>query len=180
MVKPIIFSAQSVQRREKVYTGAGVLVSDTTTGGNKWVKGGAVWIWDPTQKTWIQSGATILNASYYSEGNISITGNFGTGTNPARVSFIAEGCISNAGKQYMAPIYDGFAMVAGTDIKLSGKLTEVSIEDLELDGITYALHQVDFSGTPTLRGSVIAANQADTVSPGGFNLVPLNSGLYEK
>ena len=79
----------------------------------------------------------------------------------------------------MAPIYDGFAMVAGTDIKLSGKLTAVSVEDLELDGITYALHQVDFSGTPTLRGPVIAANQADTLSPGGFNLVPLESGYMK-
>lgn len=163
----------------KVYTGAGVLVSDTTTGGNKWVKGGAAWLWDPTLKTWIQSGATILNASFYSEGNIAITGSFGTSISPARVSFIAEGAIYNGGKQYMAPIYDGFSLVAGTDIKLSGKLTAISVEDLELDGITYALHQIDFSGTPTLRGSVIAANQADTVSPGGFNLVPLDSGYMK-
>lgn len=163
----------------KVYNGSGVLVADTTKTSNTWISGSAIWTWYPTQKVWVQSGASILNASFYSEGNIAITGNFGTSLNPARVSFIAEGCIYNQGKQYMAPKYQNFSLVAGTDLKISGKLTEVSVDDLEVDGITYALHQIDFSGTPTMRGTVIAANQADTDSPGGFNLVPLDSGFMK-
>jgi hypothetical protein len=163
----------------KVYNGSGVLIVDTTQNGNKWISGTAQWIWSPVQKVWIQSGTSILNASFYSEGNIAITGNFGTALAPARVSFIAEGCIYNQGKQYMAPKYQNFSLVAGTDLKISGKLTEVSLDDLMVDGITYALHQIDFSGTPTIRGTVIAANQADTNSPGGFNLVPLDSGYMK-
>ena len=163
----------------KVYNSEGVLVADTTQTSNQWVSGGAVWTWYPTQMAWVQSGTAILNASFYSEGNIAITGNFGTSTNPARVSFIAEGCIYNQGKQFMAPKYQNFSMIAGTDLKISGRLTEVSVEDLEMDGITYALHQIDFSGTPTIRGAVVAANQADTPSPGGINLVPLEAGFMK-
>lgn len=163
-------------RAGKVYNGAGVLIADTTLTGNKWVSSGAEWNWYPTQKAWVQSGSTILNASFYSEGNIAITGNFGSSLNPAEVTFIAEGCIYNQGKQYMAPKYQNFSLVAGTDIKITGRLTTSSTDDVELEGITYAHHQINFSGTPTFKGPVIAANQADTVSPGGSNLVPLDSG----
>ena len=166
-------------RAGKVYNGVGVLIADTTTTGNKWTSGTAQWTWYPEQRAWIQSGTSILSASFYSEGNIAITGNFGTSLNPARVSFIAEGCIYNLGKQYMAPKYQNFSMVAGTDLKITGKLTEVSVDDLESDGITYALHQISFSGNPIIRGTVIAANQADTASPGGTNLVPLESGYMK-
>jgi hypothetical protein len=144
--------------------------------GNKWINGSAVWTWDALQKTWIQSGNSILNASFYSEGNISITGNFGSSLNPAEVTFIAEGSIYNQGKQYMSPKYQNFSLVAGMDLRITGKLN-TEADDLETGGISYAHHQINFSGTPTLRGPVIAANQADTVSPGGTNFVPLISGF---
>lgn len=160
----------------KVFTGAGVLVADATKTGNKWTSGSAQWIWQPAQAAWVQSGNSILNASFYSEGNIAIYGNFGTSTSPAQVTFIAEGCIYNQGKQYMIPKYQNFSLVAGTDLKIAGRLISGS-DDLELEGITYALHQIEFSGTPILKGPVVAANQADTNSPGGFNLVPLVAGF---
>jgi Tfp pilus assembly protein PilX len=161
----------------KVYSGSGTLIADTNTTGNKWTNtDGSEWLWNSSDKKWTQSGNKITNASFYSEGNITITGNFGNSNKPARVSFIAEGFISNQGKQYVAPFYENFTLVAGTDIKLSGKFSETEIADLNLEGFTYAHHQIEFSGTPTLRGSVVAANQGDTNSPGGINLVPLDSG----
>jgi hypothetical protein len=160
----------------KVYNGSGSLISDTTVSGNKWIEGAAQWTWNPLQKTWIQSGTSILNASFYTEGNIAITGSFGSSLNPAEVTFIAEGSIYNQGKQYMTPKYQNFSLVAGADLKISGKLN-TEAEDLEMGGISYAHHQINFSGTPTLKGTVIAANQADTVSPGGTNFVPLSSGF---
>ena len=163
-------------RAGKVYNGAGVLVFDATKNSNKWVSGNAQWYWYPEKTAWVQTGTTILNASFYSEGNIAITGNFGSSSNPARVSFIAEGCIYNEGKQFFAPKYQNFSLVAGTDIKISGKLTTAASDELELEGITYARDQINFSGTPILKGPVIAANQADLNSPGNFNLVPLDSG----
>ena len=163
----------------KVLTGTGTLITDTTKSGNKWISGTAIWMWYPEMQAWVQSGTSILNASFYSEVNIAITGNFGSSANPARVTFIAEGCIYNQGKQYLAPKYQNFSLVAGTDLKISGKLTEVSVDDLEMDGITYARDQIDFSGNPTFRGNVIAANQSDGQSPGGFNLVPLDGGYMK-
>jgi Tfp pilus assembly protein PilX len=161
----------------KVYSGSGTLLADTSKTGNKWTNtDGSTWIWDSGKALWIQSGNKVTNGSYYSEGNIAITGNFGNPSTPARVSFIAEGFIYNQGKQNLAPSYQNYTLIAGTDIKLSGKFSETEIADLELEGFTYAHHQIDFSGTPTLRGSVVAANQGDTASPGGINLVPLDSG----
>lgn len=160
----------------KVYDSLGNLVVDTNTTGKKWVKGNMVWTWDPNSLLWIQSGNIIVNGSYYSEGNIAISGNFGTKQFPASASFIAEGFLYNQGKQYLIPYYQNYSLIAGTDMKLSGKFSLEEIADLEVEGFTYAHHQIDFSGTPTLRGSVIAANQADTNSPGcGCNLVQLDS-----
>jgi hypothetical protein len=159
----------------KVYTGTGQLIADTSLTGNKWFNGTSYWQWNPYDMTWVQSGVSILNGSYYSEGNITVAGNFGNRNIPALVTFIAEGCISNQGKQYLAPAYNNLTFIAGTDVKIRGKL-DTGGDDLESNGLIYAHHQIDFSGTPTLNGSVIAANQADTNSPGGFNLVPLDNG----
>lgn len=164
-------------RAGKIYNGQLQLVHDATTTGNKWVSNGSTWEWNSTYKLWIQSGNSIINGSYYSEGNIAITGNFGNLLIPARVSFIAEGFIYNQGKQYIAPSYRNFSFVAGTDLKLTGKLTLAEVDDLEVSGYNYAHHQIDFSGTPVIRGAVVAANQADTNSPGcACNLIPLESG----
>jgi Tfp pilus assembly protein PilX len=162
----------------KVFNGSGQLIHDTKNTGNKWTKNGSTWEWFSSLRLWVQSGSTIVNGSYYSEGNMAITANFGTSAIPARVSFIAEGFIYNQGKQYLAPAYRNFSFVAGTDLKLTGKLTQAEVDDLEVDGFNYALHQIDFAGTPVIRGSVVAANQADTNSPGcSCNLVPLDSGF---
>jgi Tfp pilus assembly protein PilX len=163
----------------KVYTGTGVLVANTTTTSNTWTNSdGSVWTWSPSIATWIQSGTKITSASYYSEGNIAITGNFGTKAAPAKVSFFAEGFIYNQGKQYLTPHYSGITLMAGTDILLRGKFT-ADADDLEAEGITYANHQIDFAGTPVLNGIVIAANRADTNSYGcNCNLVPLDSSGF--
>jgi Tfp pilus assembly protein PilX len=161
----------------KVYNGAGVLIADTSLTSGKWVVGTSTWQWNPGYMLWIQSGSSILNGSFYSEANMAVASNFGTKTIPARVSFIAEGYLYNQGKQYMTPAYQGFSFVAGTDVKISGKL-DTGSDDLESEGLIYAHHQIDFSGTPVINGSVVAANQADTNSPGGLNLVPLDSAGY--
>lgn len=61
-------------------------------------------------------------------------------------------------------------------MKISGKVSEVAGgDDVDLQGFTYAHDQIDFAGTPIINGTVVAANQADTVSPGGLNLVPLDN-----
>lgn len=159
----------------KVYNSLGVMICDTSATSNKWVVGGMTWTWSSSLMTWIQSGATIVNGSYYSQANMAITGNFGNSTIPARASFISEGFMYNQGKQYVTPAFRNYSFIAGTDLKISGKL-DTSSDDLYAEGLFYAHHQIDFSGTPVLQGTVIAANQADTASPGGINLVPLESG----
>jgi len=164
-------------RAGKVYNRDGIMIADTAATGNKWTVGTALWTWHPSIGTWVQSGTSILNGSFYSEGNMAVTGNFGSSAIPARVSFIAEGFIYNQGKQFLSPAYLNYTMIAGTDLKISGKLTEIDLDELELEGVTYAHHQIDFSGNPNIRGAVIAANQADTNSPiCACNLIPLDGG----
>ncbi len=159
----------------KVYDNAGTLIHDTSSARNRWRNGSSTWTWDDDDMTWSHSGSSILNATFYSEGNIEIGGNFGTESIPVRVTFIAEGYITNSGKQYLSPEYLNFSLVAGTDLHVRGRLSEGT--ELSVQGINYAKHQISFSGTPNIYGMVIAANQDDTDSPGcECNLVPLDDG----
>jgi len=158
----------------KVYTGSGGLILDTAATGGKWTSGTSSWQWDPNNMKWTQSGSSVLSGSYYSEANLAVTGNFGTRSIPARASFIAQGYIFNQGKQYLTPAFRDISFMAGTDIKISGRL-DTGSDDLVSEGLIYAHHQINFAGTPTINGTVVAANQADTVSPGGLNLVQLDN-----
>lgn len=161
----------------KVFNRSGQVLFTSTKQNYVWTKGDMVWEWNSKDQSWIQKG-NIEHASYYSEVNIQIKGNFGSSAIPAQATFIAEGYIYNKGKQYLTPAYQNISLLAGTDLRITGRLETdtTSEDDLEAEGIIYAHHQIDFAGSPTIRGNVIAANQADTDSPGGTNLVTLNSG----
>ncbi len=69
-------------------------------------------------------------------------------------------------------------MVAGTDLHIEG---DPGSGETNFQGIHYAGHQVDFRGNPSIDGVVIAANQADSGSPGcGCNIVQRDSDGFVK
>jgi hypothetical protein len=70
----------------------------------------------------------------------------------------------------------GISMLAGTDLEINGALSQV------FNGLYYAKHQVDVTGTPVFNGQLLAANAADTrYGPANnVNLVQLdNQGRME-
>jgi hypothetical protein len=159
----------------KVYTGGGTLIHDANS--STWKVGSSEWSWDPGGLRWVHGGNVIPQGTYYSEGNMTIGDNFGTPLTPATVTLIAEGYIDIAGNPYMRPDYQNYSLMAGTDLKISGNPAAGS---QNFNGIHYGGHQLAFSGNPAINGIVIAANLADTNSPGcGCNPVPLSSGFVE-
>ncbi len=174
-----VLGGGSGSRGGKVYNKSGVQIGDANTHNQKlWVNGPGSFKWSNSTNRWIQIN-DIVEGTYYVEGNLEIQGQLGSALFPKRATLIAEGFIKNQGKQYIAPALAGYSLVSGTDISLKGKITTGhSTDDLEAEGLVYAHHQIGFVGSPTIRGKVIAANVADTVSPGSYNLVPLDSGGY--
>jgi hypothetical protein len=161
----------------KVYTGSGVLIHDATLTGNKWTIGSSEWSWDSGSHRWTHGGNTLPNGTFYSEGNMEISDNFGTSTLPVTATFIAEGYISVSGNPYLRPDYQSFSLMAGTDLRISGNPAAGA---QNFNGIHYAGHQIAFSGNPAINGIIIAANLADTNSPFcGCNPVPLSSDYME-
>lgn len=162
----------------RIYDRSGFMVYKASGSRNSWDVGQSSWSWDSVTMTWSHSGNEIQSATFYSEGNIELGGSLGTKTIPVRVTLFAEGYISNQGKQYIAPAYSVYSLVAGTDLKLKGNFNEST--DLNVQGINYALQQISFGGSVSLAGIVIAANQGDANSPGcGCNPVPLNNGYMD-
>jgi hypothetical protein len=161
----------------RVYNGAGTLIHDATSTGNKWTVGSSEWSWDSGSQRWVHGGNVIQNGTYYSEGNMEISGNFGTSGSPATVTLLAEGYLNVSGNPFMRPDYQSFSLMAGTDLRISGN---PGAGEINFSGIHYAGHQLGFSGNPTINGVVIAANIADTNSSGcGCNFIPLSSGYME-
>jgi Tfp pilus assembly protein PilX len=161
----------------KVFDRSGILVFDAAVSGDTWViNASASWNWNASNRLWSHSGSSLPTGTYYSEGNIELGSNFGTAAVPARATIIAEGYIRASGNPYMRPNLDNFSLMAGTDLRLSGNPTSGSYN---YQGIHYAGHQLGFLGNPGISGSVIAANIADTDSPGcGCNPIQLNNAGY--
>lgn len=165
----------------KVYVpGSATAIADANSSG-KWTRGnGDIWDWDSGNKTWKLSSATCASGTYYSDGNLAIGSNPGeTGTVP-QVTLLAAGYIDISGNPYFTPklTHNGvsLSMIAGTDLKISGNPASGRSN---FEGRHYAGHQISLSGNPSINGNLIAANLADTASPGGTNFIQLSSGFME-
>jgi PilX N-terminal len=156
----------------KVYNSAGTMIDDATSDGN-WETGGMKWDWDSGGKRWSLGGNTVLDGTYYSEGNMYLAGNPGSSLFPKNVSLMAEGYIEVAGNPTIRPHLENYSLMAGTDLKMSGN---AGAGTPNYEGLNYAGHQVSLSGNIGINGQVVAKNLADTVSPGGTNPIPLQSG----
>jgi hypothetical protein len=165
----------------KVYLpGAATPIADAS-GSGKWEPGdGTIWDWDAGGQRWILASTTLGNGTYYSEGNLVISSNPGESGTVPQVTLIAQGYIDISGNPYFTPklTHEGvpLSMIAGTDLKISGN---PAVGRSNFQGRHYAGHQVSFSGNPAIQGQVLAANLADTTSPGGANFVQLSSGYME-
>jgi len=153
-----------------VETQGGVVLK--APGSGNWGK----WDWDPGNQIWKATSDPILAGTYYSEGNIAISGDLGTPASPLPLTLIAEGWIEISASPEMIPSLTlagaGYATISGTDLKINGNPVN------GFKGAFYARDQFDISGNPDLAGQVIASNQADLPfpNPAGINLVELKAG----
>ncbi len=133
------------------------------------------WDWDPGNQIWT-AGDPIPAGTYYSEGNIKVSGNPGSPGSPLPLTLIAEGWIDISGNPEMIPALTlagaGYSAIAGTDLKIGGNPVN------GFKGAFYAKDQFDISGNPILAGQVIAGNQGDLPfpNPAGINLIELKAG----
>ena len=132
------------------------------------------WSWDSGGQTWRAGDATVA-AIYYAEGNIDVNGSPGTLIDPLTLSLIAEGWIVISGTPTIFPLLTTggvtYTLVAGTDLSL------ISAAQFVGPGLLFARDQIDISGSPTINGQVIAANEGDEEGPGGTNLVSPSDGF---
>ena len=102
---------------------------------------------------------------------------------PLPLTFLAEGWVNINGNPKMAPAYTvagvAYAVVAGTDLRISGNPSSYA-GYAGYGGLFYAVHQVVFSGNPTINSQVMSLGEADTPypDPGGLNLVPADAAGF--
>lgn len=115
-------------------------------------------------------GSPLQYHVFFFDGNVKITGNLASDTNPFIITLITTGYIDIQGnpnfvgqlKADLKPIAPPFTapqivMFAGTDVSLSGD-TSVSSSLINFDGVVYAREQVGLTGNCTYTGQVIAAD----------------------
>lgn len=126
---------------------------------------------------WKANGA-IVSAIYYTDTNMLISGSPGSPAAPVPVTLIARGWVDISGNPSLRPKLlspMSYAIVAGTDVEMTGTLGTNAYE-----GLYYARDQINFAGNPDISGLCVAGNFGDTAWPlaGGKNLVPLGAGGY--
>ena len=104
------------------------------------------------------------DGKFYVEGNIEIGGSPGSASDPWQVSLMAEGSIKINGNPEFVNYKDAgdsegvqnIFMLAGTDIEWSGNPTNT------IEGFIYAGEQIKLNGNPSIVGSIIARDLANT------------------
>jgi hypothetical protein len=157
----------------------------------------ASWSFSRNNFTWgSNGGSTLPETVYYIDTNVTLGGNVQNAAGgPAQMTILAEGWVNIQGGAKMTA---RLGAPPGLAIPGIGPITIVTGRDLELSGNTggvantyyglfYARHQVQITGSPTIRGQVIALNEADTVWPtvapinqvNPSNLVMLDAGFMK-
>jgi hypothetical protein len=160
----------------------------------------ATWSFSRNSFTWATNGgAGLPETVYYIDTNVNLGGNIqGTGVGgAAKMTILADGWVNVAGSAKLEAVLGAPGNAA---IERIGAVTIVTGRDLELSGNTgggggenafyglfYARHQVNISGSPMIRGQVVALNEADTAWPtvapihqvNPSNLVVLDGGFMK-
>jgi hypothetical protein len=174
-----------------IYLPNGTLVFDAS-GGGKWPSGSGGWEYSGTTPNgkWKYSGnavgTDVQGKTFYFEktsgaaagqtGNVEISGNPGSSSDPWQVTIIAEGYIDVSGNPTVQPSNNlpqaGFPpnmqFIAGTDIRVAGNF------EMAGPGIMAAHEQIAISGNPRITGFVYAENAPTTDALLGRNFISGN------
>lgn len=116
--------------------------------------------WSYSGGLWTYNSSTAYDGSYYAVPgtNVKISGSPGSDADKWDVTIISEGYIDVSGSPKMAPYTNNVALVAGTDLEVSGSASN------PYTGIYAAHEQIKLTGTPQVNGVVIAEDIGDTCS----------------
>jgi hypothetical protein len=123
------------------------------------------WVYSPSQQKWnLNPGGgagglcpppSIMQATYYSEVDVSITSSPGDACNPLRISIIAVGDIVITGNPDLRPEpASEIQFVTSQDLRIAGDITIPT----SYEGRILVREQIDFAGSGSLAGQVIVQN----------------------
>lgn len=125
------------------------------------------WVYSPAGPSWIlNDNNASFQATYYVEGDATISASPGTSLLPLAISLIAEGDIEISGNPIMRPDLPELMFVTNMDLKIAGTLSQ----PIAFEGQMLVREQLMISGNPTLAGQILVQNV-----PSVSNLVLTNS-----
>ncbi len=159
--------------KEHIATATYILAKDGNSYNNttspRTLIGSGTWAgftWDGSKNTWDKKNNTVPPpGAIYIDGSVEINGG-GTAATPWRTTLLVNGNIGMEGNPFLVPYLPGVSMMAFGDIRLRG--TPASFPDV--NGLIATHEQIDISGTPRFRGSVLAEDVGDA-----FDLVTTSS-----
>ena len=125
------------------------------------------WTYSPSGPSWIlNDNNASFQATYYVEGDATISASPGSASLPLAISLIAEGDIEISGNPRLRPDLPELMFVTNMDLKIAGTLSQ----PIAFEGQMMVREQLSISGNPTLAGQILAQNV-----PSVSNLVLSNS-----
>ena len=141
------------------------------------------WAWSAGTKLWdFTNSGGPEEGKVCADGNVKLTSNFGTTTDPFNISIIATGSVWIAGNPFIAPAsVDSILIVSGGDVQLTGNVSGTANN---YEGLIYAENQCVMSGTPRIAAQVLCKNKSPTfvsapmTAVAGFTFVPFTVTEY--
>lgn len=113
------------------------------------------WAYSAAGPTWLlnDNGASF-QATYYVEGDATISASPGSVSVPLAISIIAEGDIEITGNPRLRPFLPELMFVTNMDLKIAGTFAQ----PIAFEGQMLVREQLSITGNPTLAGQILVQN----------------------
>lgn len=125
------------------------------------------WRYSAAGPSWdMNDNAVVFTATYYAEGDVSISASPGSAATPLAITIIAEGDIEITGNPDLRPDQPELMFVTNQDLRIAGTLAQ----PIAFEGQMLVREQLSISGHPSLAGQILVQNV-----PSVSNVVLTNS-----
>jgi hypothetical protein len=135
-------------------------------------KGGGVlgWKWNSGGNTYSLTGNKAESGTYCVLGNVEVTGNAGSTSDPLVITILATGSVKVTGNPVLEADHpDGILIVAEGDVEVGGTASGITPA---YAGLVYAGSQCQMHGTPGVGGHLLCDDAPDPL--GATNIVTEN------
>ena len=113
------------------------------------------WTYSAAGPSWLlNDNNATFQATYYVEGDASITASPGSALAPLPISIIAEGDIEITGNPRLQPDLPELMFVTNMDLKIAGTFAQ----PIAFEGQMLVREQLSITGNPTLAGQILVQN----------------------